>query len=151
MIRALLDTNTLFSGIYKADGTAGTILRLGFAEAYEACVTGPIMEELKDVLDRPKARKLLYGASSVLTPETVTSLVEQIGVLFTVLPLTGITHEVRDDPDDSHVLSAAIQNEVDYIVSGDKKHILPLDRHPEMRRRSIRAVSPAEFLKILAG
>jgi predicted nucleic acid-binding protein len=103
------------------------------------------------VLDRPRARKLLYGKSSVLTLETVASLVEQIGVVFTMLPLAGITHEVKDDPDDSHVLSAAIQNEVDYIVSGDKKHILPLDRHPEMRRLSIRAVSPADFLGVLAG
>jgi predicted nucleic acid-binding protein len=68
-----------------------------------------------------------------------------------VLPIAGITHEVEDDPDDSHVLSAAIQNEVDYIVSGDKAHILPLDAHPEMRRLSIRAISPAEFLRVLAA
>lgn len=71
MIRALLDTNTLFSGIYKAKGTAGIILRLGFAEAYEPCVTEPIMDELRDVLDRPRARKFLYGASSVLTPGSI--------------------------------------------------------------------------------
>lgn len=151
MIRALLDTNTLFSGIYKADGTAGLVLRLGLAGAYEACVTEPIMEELRDVLERPRTRKLLYAATSVLTPESVAALVDQLSVAFTTLALTGITHEVKDDPDDSHVLSAAIQNEVDYIVSGDKKHILPLDQHPEMRRLSIRAVSPAEFVKVLAG
>jgi putative PIN family toxin of toxin-antitoxin system len=151
MIRALLDTNTLFSGIYKADGNSGRVLRLGLAGTFEACVTEPIMEELMDVLERPRTRRLLYAMTSVLTPDSVAALVEQLGVAFTILPLSGITHEVKDDPDDSHVLSAAIQNEVDYIVSGDKRHILPLDKHPEMRRLSIRAVSPAQFLSVLAG
>ena len=68
-----------------------------------------------------------------------------------MLPLERITHVVETDPDDSHVLSAAIQSKVGYLVSGDKKHILPLARHPEVRRLGIRVVSPADFLKTLTG
>lgn len=41
----------------------------------------------------------------------------------------------------SHVLSAAIQNKVEYLVSGDKKHILPLKNHPDIKRLGIRVVS----------
>lgn len=48
------------------------------------------------------------------------------------------------DPEDEMILECALAAEVDYIVSGDKKHLLPLRRF-----RGIPIVSPAEFLRRL--
>ena len=42
------------------------------------------------------------------------------------------------------VLECALAGEADYIVSGDKKHLLPLRQF-----REIPIVSPAEFLRRL--
>jgi uncharacterized protein len=49
------------------------------------------------------------------------------------------------DPGDEMILECALAAEADYIVSGDKKHLLPL-RH----FRDIPIVSPSEFLQRLA-
>ena len=49
------------------------------------------------------------------------------------------------DPDDEMILECALAAEADYIVSGDKKHLLPLRRF-----RGVPIVGPAEFLKRLA-
>jgi predicted nucleic acid-binding protein len=43
------------------------------------------------------------------------------------------------------VLECALAGEADYLVTGDKKHLLPLRQF-----RGIRIISPAEFLKRLA-
>ena len=48
------------------------------------------------------------------------------------------------DPDDEMVLECALAAEVDFIVSGDKKHLLALRRF-----RGIPILSPSEFLRSL--
>ena len=45
------------------------------------------------------------------------------------------------DPGDEMVLECALAAEADYIVSGDKKHLLSLREF-----RGIRIVSPSDFL-----
>ena len=147
MIQALLDTNTLYSGIHSPEGTPGKILVLGFTGAFRACLTEPILDELSDILERPRVRKNLLAG--IYTSEEIEVLYYQISNSFEILPLKGITHVVESDPDDSHVLSAAIQNKVEYLVSGDKKHILPLKNHPDIKRMGIKVVSPKEFLHAL--
>lgn len=48
------------------------------------------------------------------------------------------------DPDDEMVLECAVAAEADCIVSGDKKHLLPLGEY-----REIKIVSPVDFLRLL--
>jgi putative PIN family toxin of toxin-antitoxin system len=48
------------------------------------------------------------------------------------------------DPDDDMILECAIAAEAQYIVSGDKKHLLALRQF-----RNIPIVSPADFLRQL--
>jgi putative PIN family toxin of toxin-antitoxin system len=50
------------------------------------------------------------------------------------------------DPDDEMVLECALAAEADYIVSGDKKHLLPLRIF-----YGIPIVSPSDFLRRLAA
>lgn len=114
---------------------------------YRACLTKSILDELTDILERPRVRKDLLAG--IYTSEELEALLYQIFHCFEILPIHGITHIVKSDPDDSHVLSATIQNKVDYLVSGDKKHILPLKDHPDIKRLGIKVVSPKEFLSVL--
>jgi len=48
------------------------------------------------------------------------------------------------DPNDEMILECAVAAEADAIVSGDKKHLLPLRKF-----RGISILSPADFLRSL--
>lgn len=49
---------------------------------------------------------------------------------------------INQDPTDNIILEAAQEGKVDYIVSGDKKHILPLKTFKHSK-----ILAPADFLK----
>jgi predicted nucleic acid-binding protein len=68
------------------------------------------------------------------------ALAESAGLVFPMDRATGAT----PDPDDEMVLECALAGEVDFIVSGDKKRLLPLKKY-----RDIPIVSPAEWLRQL--
>jgi hypothetical protein len=51
----------------------------------------------------------------------------------------------ENDPDDEMILECGLAAEADFIVSGDKKHLLPLGEF-----QGIQIVSPADFLRRLA-
>jgi len=72
--------------------------------------------------------------------ECVAALTESAELVFPVERATGAT----PDPDDEMVLECALAVEADFIVSGDKKHLLALRQF-----QGIPIVSPAEFLRRL--
>ena len=74
--------------------------------------------------------------------EWVTALTEAAELVFPVERASGATA----DPDDEMILECAVAGEADFIVSGDKKHLLMLRQY-----QGIPIVSPAEFLRQLAG
>lgn len=69
------------------------------------------------------------------------ALTESASLLFPVDRAPGAT----PDPGDEMVLECALAAEADYIVSGDKKHLLPLRQF-----RDIPIISPSDFLRRLA-
>lgn len=72
--------------------------------------------------------------------EWVTALGESAELVFPTHRATGAT----TDPDDEKILEAALAAEADYIVSGDKKHLLVLKEY-----EGIPILSPGEFLRRL--
>lgn len=51
-------------------------------------------------------------------------------------------NKIKEDPSDNLILEAAVEAKADFIVSGDKKHILPLKEF-----EGIKIISAASFLK----
>ena len=51
---------------------------------------------------------------------------------------------VKNDEADNRILECALEAQAHYLVSGDKRHLLPLKKF-----EGIRIVSPAEFLEFL--
>ena len=88
------------------------------------------LEELR--LDYPKIKPV--GWVEVLT--------ESAELVFPTDRAPGAT----PDPADEMVLECALAGEADAIVSGDKKHLLPLREF-----NGIQIVSPADFLRRLAA
>lgn len=70
------------------------------------------------------------------------ALTESATLVFPVDRAPGAT----PDPGDEMVLECALAAEADYIVSGDKKHLLPLRQF-----RDIPIVSPSDYLRRLAA
>jgi predicted nucleic acid-binding protein len=70
----------------------------------------------------------------------VDALTDAGALVFPMERATGAT----PDPHDEMILECAVAAEVDVIVSGDKKHLLPLRQF-----RGIPILSPADFLRAL--
>jgi predicted nucleic acid-binding protein len=63
-----------------------------------------------------------------------------------LLSIAGQLQVVVADPDDDKVLETAVAAGATHLVSGDRRHLLPLREF-----QGIRIVSPAEFLILAAA
>ena len=73
--------------------------------------------------------------------EWVEALTESAELVFPTDRATGAT----PDPDDEMILECAVAAEADFIVTGDKKHLLPLREF-----QGVQIISAVEFMKRLA-
>jgi uncharacterized protein len=64
-----------------------------------------------------------------------------------LVPAPGALPEaVTGDPDDDLILACAVQAQVDVLVSGDRRHLLPVGMH-----RGVRAITPQALLAEMRG
>ena len=130
---AVFDTNILLSGIgWK--GNPFQCLELARSGMVEVVTCPEILDELTDKLESRLAQ-----SNNEIT-ETLSDLLTAIRVV----SITGELKEIVADPDDDKVLECAVVGNATHIVSGDRKHLLPLGSY-----RGIRIVSPAEFLRTI--
>ena len=113
-MRAVVDTNILIRAIIRPQGTVGpVVLRLRQAE-YTLLYSQPCLEELVDVLDRPRIREKYRLTDQEL--QTVVGLILLRGE--GVTPTERIT--ACRDPKDDKFLELAVAGKADVIVSGDE-------------------------------
>jgi putative PIN family toxin of toxin-antitoxin system len=137
-IRAVIDTNILVRALIKPDGTVGPVLQRLRQGQYTLLYAPPLLEELVDVLNRPRIRRK-YGLTEA-DIRTVVGLLLLRGEAVT--PAERIT--ICRDPKDNKFLEVAVAGEADVLVSGDEDlRVL----HPF---RGIPIVPPVEFLEMLA-
>jgi putative PIN family toxin of toxin-antitoxin system len=135
-MRAVVDTNVLVRALIKPHGTVGPVLlRLRHGE-YTLLYAGSLLEELVDVLNRPRIREK-YQLTD-LDIQTVVSLILLRGEA--VVPEERIT--ACRDPKDKF-LEVAVAGKADVIVSGDQDLLV---LHPFA---GIPIVPPAAFLQML--
>ncbi|MDJ0765225.1 MAG: putative toxin-antitoxin system toxin component, PIN family [Myxococcota bacterium] len=147
MFKVFLDSNVIYSALAQPSGAVALILRMAAEDTIELYVSAQLIDELATILNRPKARRRFGKGYSV--PE-IREIIDLLSGGFTDLgtvPACGIE---TGDPKDSHIIDAAVFGQVDYLVSGDKKHILPLDRHPKITAMGIKIISPRQFLETIA-
>jgi putative PIN family toxin of toxin-antitoxin system len=129
----VLDTNVLVSALLFG-GPPREILDMIIAGAVTCSLSLPILDELKDVLQRPK-----FGFSS----QQALAVVEELSALGAIVDPAGSISVIRADPNDDRILECALEARADVIVSGDA-HLLELGRH-----EAIRVLSPSEFLGMM--
>ncbi len=119
-MRFVLDTNLLVSGVIAA-GLPRQLVDAAKAGSFELCTSETLLAELLDVLSRNKFAARL--AQAKLTPA---GIVDDLRRLAIVVAPTSVPRVVPIDPDDDHVLAAALAGGADLIASGDKRDLLPL-------------------------
>jgi putative PIN family toxin of toxin-antitoxin system len=134
LIRVVADTNVYISAIVFG-GTCETILALARAGVEELFISPAIQKELRSVLGQTFNWEEFQIREALDEVNSLASLVRPS------VKLSGI---VSHDPD-HRILECALAAEADYLVTGDKKHLLPLKIF-----RGIAIVSPREFLDRLS-
>ncbi|OYT90693.1 MAG: putative toxin-antitoxin system toxin component, PIN family [Burkholderiales bacterium PBB3] len=119
-MRIVIDTNLLVSGVISA-GLPRQLVDAGKAGEFEMCTSEVLLAELLDVIGRGKFAARLAQAG--LTPLAIG---QDLRALAVVVSPTSVPRVVPTDPDDDHVLAAALAGAADLIASGDKRDLLPL-------------------------
>jgi uncharacterized protein len=135
--RTLCDTNVLVSA-FIASGPPSRVIEAAIDGRIQLVLADPVLDELARVL----AVKLGFERSRV----------QEIDKFLTRLAderITTPTHPpeaVTGDRDDDVVLACAIAARVEVLVSGDRRHLLPVGEH-----HGVRLITPQALLAELAG
>lgn len=140
--RAVLDSSTLVSAFLTAGGTPATLLRLARQGAFSLHLSDDILLETTQVLLRPRLiERYRYTAEDV---EAYQAALATIATIEADLPeLTGV---VPGDPKDDVIIATAVRAEADYLVTGDRRHLLPLGMYA-----GVKIVTPRDFLDQTKG
>ncbi|MBC8447084.1 MAG: putative toxin-antitoxin system toxin component, PIN family [Chloroflexi bacterium] len=113
-MRAVVDTNILVRALIMPQGTVGPVLLRLRRDEYTLLYAQPLLEELIDVLNRPRIRHKYSLTEDDI--QTVVSLILLRGEA--VAPEERIT--ACRDPRDDKFLEVAVTGKADVIVSGDQ-------------------------------
>lgn len=130
MIRAVIDTNVLVSGLLSAMGNEALTVLAIHQGLVTPCFSPEIVEEYATVLARPKF---------AFPPEQIAALIamlERVGEQFHPQDLSASS----PDPGDSKFLHCATASHADFIVTGNKRD------YPDSPYGHTRVVSAGELL-----
>ena len=129
-MRVLLDSNVFVSALLIGRNCE-EILSMGRAGAIVILSSEEILSEAAKVM----RRKFRWSEADVRR------FSNELRSLCTLVECDPHGIEFPPDPDDSKVLACAVAGNADVIVTGDRKHLLPLNNF-----RGIPILSPADFL-----
>jgi len=115
--RVVFDSNIIISG-FLFGGHPARLLEYALGKSIDAFTSLPILDEVRDVLQRPKFE---------LSPEQALTLIEELHDLCDVVRPTKRVRAIAPDPDDNIILECAQEANAALIVSGDS-HLLDLER-----------------------
>ncbi|MEZ4677307.1 MAG: putative toxin-antitoxin system toxin component, PIN family [Caldilineaceae bacterium] len=119
-MRLVIDTNIFISALITRD-TPPDLLYQAWKQGLCAVVTSPAqLSEMMRVSAYDKLQRYFTPADF---QELLTTL-DAAAEIVTHLPLV----HYSPDPDDNLIIATAIAGSADYIVSGDKRHMLALKR-----------------------
>ena len=133
-MRVVLDTNVVVSAL-NFPGNERLVLELALRGRFESYLSRFILEEVAGVL----VRKFGWGeertTEAVLVLETAANLIEP----------PRLPEVIEGGHADNRVLDCAVAASADYLVTGDRRHLLPLGEH-----RGASIVNAPRFLSALA-
>jgi len=129
-MRVVLDTNILVSALLLETSLPGQLVTHWRQGRFTLLTAAPQLEELMRVTRYPKLRTRLKPTQA---GRLVNDLRELAAVVDSLPPVS-----VSPDPYDNYLLSIASGGTADYLVTGDKPHLLSLGRHAGTKIVSVR-------------
>ena len=123
-LRLVLDTNTVVAG-FLWNGPPRRLIEAAIeGEAVELFSSAALLDELAHTLGYAKfaGRIANFGTG-------VAALVAQYTALVSLVAPLSVPRVVVNDADDDHVIAAAVAARAELIVTGDRKHLLPIGSH----------------------
>ena len=142
-MRVVLDANLLVSAVISTAGPPREIVNAWVDERFELVASPTLLEELRDVLDRPRFRRWV---STETAAEFIDGLAQDAEVIDEPPPPPRPHPHpgLSPDPDDDYLIALARAAGADYLVSGDR-HLLDLaDPDPPV-------LTPRQFLDLLGA
>jgi len=139
-IKVFIDTNVLIAGVASITGASATVLDLCEAESIQMVISRQVLVEA----DRNFSLKLPHLVGQFRR------FIENLGPLMVDDPSPRAVERVSSliDRKDAAILAAAMEAEVDFLITLDKKHFLK----PKVQGNvPIEVCTPADFLKIFEG
>ena len=133
-MRLVLDTNVLISALAFPGSKPDQVLRLARRQAVNLFLSPFILSEFSRVLRDKFELSAREADARVRAIRRVAHIIE---------PKERVS-AVTAKEDDNRIIECAIAAEADFLVTGDKAHLLPLGSY-----RTTRIVTPAQFLEIL--
>ncbi len=140
MLRAVLDSNILVSGLLSRGGAPARVLD-AWREGRFLLLTSPdILAELRAVLHYPRIQQ-----NYSLSDQDIDDLMDLLKMKRSSLPgQVEVRNSLPADPDDEMFLACALEGEAQAVVSGDH-HLLELGEY-----RSIPILTASQFLELLS-
>ena len=132
-MRVVLDTNVIVSGL-NFPGNERLVLELALRGRFELYVSTFILEEAAGVL----GRKFNWDA------ERSSQALRALGNAATVIYPRRLPEVFEGGHADNRVLECAVEASADYLVTGDRRHLLPLEAH-----QGARILNAPRFLSFL--
>lgn len=133
-MRIVIDTNVLISALLIPSSAPAQLLILWREGRFLLLTAKPQLEELSRVTRYPKIRQRLKPA---LAGRLLNEL-RDLAVTVNSLPSV----DISPDPYDNYLLSIANGGQADYLITGDKRDLLSLQKY-----KSTCIISITEFLK----
>ena len=117
-MRVVLDTNILVAALITKGTPPDELYQAWLRGEFELVTSDAQLAEVTEVLARPRLQKFIDA-------DEAAAIVDNMDTRALVLDAPpGV--QLSPDPKDNPILAAAIAGHADFIVSGDKKHMLAL-------------------------
>lgn len=115
-MKVVLDGNVILSALIFPESKPACVLKLAKKDKIELYLSQFIVKEIK------KNLSVKFDYSESLSNKVISELLK-FGKIVIIKKQISLIHEKSDD---NRILEIAISAKADYLISGDKKHILPL-------------------------
>lgn len=120
LVKIVLDTNIIVSGLISNTGAPALLLRAWLDGKFTLITSKGQLKELCHVLEYDRLR-------SRISPEQRKNLLKNIDVEAIVCDILPDI-DISPDPDDNITLATAIAGKANLIITGDKRHMLALEK-----------------------
>ena len=131
-MKIVLDTNIFISAIIFG-GPPETIIRLGIDNKLEIYTSPSILAEVADVL----SRKFNWDA------DKIDLAIRNLCHFCRIIEPQKKVNMVDLDPSDNKILECAMESDAKYLITGDKKHLIPIKKI-----KKCKILTPGEFIHL---